>query len=53
MASSMLGRKVQIKDRNEVELKQVEEVCYLGTMIEEKGRCSKAVRAKIGKALQK
>ena len=43
MVSSKLGRKVQIKDRNNVELKQVDEFCYLGTVIEEKGGCSKSV----------
>ena len=53
MLSGKLGRKVQIKDRNNVELKQVDEFCYLGTVIEEKGGSSKSVRAKIGKAWQK
>ena len=53
MVSSNLGRKVQIKDRNNVELKQVDEFCYLGTVIEEKGGCSKSVRARIGKVWQK
>ena len=53
MVSSKLGKKVQIKDGNNVELKQVKEFCYLGTVIEEKGGCSKAVRARIGKAWQK
>ena len=53
MVSSKLGKKVQIKDRNDVELKQVEVFCYLRTSIEEKGGCSKAVRARIGKARQK
>ena len=53
MVSRKLGKKVQIKDRNNVELKQVGEFCYLGTVIEEKGRYSKAVRARIGKAWQK
>ena len=53
MVSSKLGRKVQIKYRNNVELKQVDEFCYLGTVSEEKGGCSKFVRARIGKAWQK
>ena len=53
MVSSKLGRKVKIMDRNDIELKQVDEFCYLGTVIEEKGRCSKSVRARIGKAWQK
>ena len=53
MVSSKLGRKVQIKERNKVELKQVKEPCYLGTVIEEKGGCSKAVRARTGKAWQR
>ena len=52
MVSSKLGKKVQIKDRNNVELKQVEGLCYLGTSIEEKEGCSKAVRARIGKVSQ-
>ena len=33
MVSSKLWRKVQIKDRKDVELKQVEELCYLGRVI--------------------
>ena len=55
MVSSKLGKKVQIqiKDRKNIKLKQVEELCYLGTMIEEKERCSKVVRARLGKAWQK
>ena len=53
MVSSKLGRKVKIMDRNGIELKQVDEFCYLGTVIEEKGGCSKSVRARIGKAWQK
>ena len=53
MVSRKLGKKVQIKDRNNVELKQVGEFCYLGTVIEKKGRYSKTVRARIGKAWQK
>ena len=52
MLSRKLGKKVQIKDRNNVELKQVEELYYLGTMNEEKGGRSKAVRARIGKVWQ-
>ena len=40
MISSKLGNEVQIKDRNNVELKQVV-FCYLGTVIGEKGGCSK------------
>ena len=50
MVSSKIGKNAQIKDRNNVELEQVKEFCYLGTVIEEKGGCSKAVRARIGKA---
>ena len=53
MVSIKLGRKVKIMDRNDIELKQVDEFCYLGTVIEEKGGCSKSVRARIGKAWQK
>ena len=53
MVSSKLGRKVKIMDRNDIELKQVDEFCYLGTVIEEKGGCSKSARARIGKAWQK
>ena len=53
MVSSKLGRKVKIMDRNDIELKQVDEFCYLGTVIEEKGGYSKSVRARIGKAWQK
>ena len=33
IVSSKLWRKVQIKDRKDVELKQVEEPCYLGRVI--------------------
>ena len=40
-------------DRNDIELKKVDEFCYLGTVLEEKGGCSKSVRARIGKAWQK
>ena len=53
MVSSKLERKVHIEDRNNVEVRQVEDVCYLGKVIEEKGGCSKAVKARIGKAWQK
>ena len=44
---------MQIKDIHNVELKQVEEFCCLGTVIAEKGGCSKALRARIGKTWQK
>ena len=47
MVSSKLGRKVKIMDRNDAELKQVDGFCYLGIVIEEKGECSKSVRARI------
>ena len=52
MVSCNLGRKVQIKYRNNIELKQVKELCYRGTVIEEKEGCSKAVGARAGKAWQ-
>ena len=42
-----------MKERSKEELKQADEFCYLGTVIEEKGGCSKAVRARIGKAWQR
>ena len=53
MVSSKLEKKVHIKDRNNVELKQEEEFCYLGTVIEENGGCSKTVRARVRKVWQK
>ena len=53
MVSRKLEKKVQIKDRNSIELKQVEEFRYLGAVIQENGGCSKTVRARSGEAWQK